>query len=102
MSLAPATRALRTCLPLLFYGHVGRSGAVVARVLLGLAMVSASESLAADNADAQTFNNQFLLFQVHFDGGEFGIFRDKPDFVAFALEALDRYFVIDAGYHDLA
>src|SRR3990167_3072217 len=57
--------------------------------------------LATDNADTQAFDNQLLLFQVHFDGGELGVFGNQPDLVTFALEALDRHFVIDAGHHYL-
>lgn len=59
-------------------------------------------SLATDNADAQTFDNQFLILEIHFDGREVRVFGNQPDFAAFTLESLDRHFVANARYHDLA
>jgi hypothetical protein len=44
-------------------------------------------------SDTQTFDHQVLFIQVHFYGGELGVFGNQPDLVAFTLEALDGDFL---------
>ena len=58
--------------------------------------------LAANDADTQAFDHQFLIFQVNFDRSELRVFGDQPDLIAFALEAFDRHFIVDAGDDNLA
>src|SRR5207253_1132607 len=58
--------------------------------------------LAANDADTQAFDHQVLIFQVHFDRGELGVFGNQPDFAAFTLEAFHGDFIADPGNHDLA
>src|SRR3989344_3680235 len=58
--------------------------------------------LAANDADAQAFDHQVLVFQVDFDRGELRVLGQEPDLAAFALEAFDGDFIADAGDDDLA
>src|SRR5690606_22045459 len=58
--------------------------------------------LAANDANAETFNGQVLMFEIDLDRGEFGIFRQQPDVLAVTLEALDGDFLIETGDYDLA
>jgi len=59
-------------------------------------------SSAAYDADTQAFDNQFLMFEVDFDGGEFRVLRQQPDLLAVALETLDGHLIADPRHHDLA
>lgn len=58
--------------------------------------------IAANDADAQAFDHQVLVFQVHFNRGELRVLGQEPDLAAFALEAFDGDFIADAGDDDLA
>jgi len=58
-------------------------------------------SLAANHADTQTFDNQFLSFKIHFNGRELGVFGKQPDLAPFTLEAFYGYFIVYSGDHYL-
>ena len=52
--------------------------------------------LAANDADTQAFDHQFLIFQVHFDRGKLGVFSQQPDFARF-IDGLADPVIILAG-----
>ena len=56
-----------------------------------------------DHADAQAFDDQFLLLQIDFDpDANSVVFRQQPDLAAFALTAFHRASLADPRDHHLA
>src|SRR5690606_29845320 len=78
--------------------RTGRVGGVLANASTAWKLLA---KLAAYNADAQPFDGQLLMLQVDFNGCEVGIFSQQPNLAAFAFEAFDGDFIVQAGDDDL-